>query len=391
MQKSIIVSLALVCAFFASFLTYRSSEFKEVSYAIAICVFLIVSFYSGISFRNSRLVSWFCVAYVLVLATSVVVNINSFASFPIQSFLYPLIFFLISGSLWKIFLIHGSAAVFLLSIFVANGFFALLGVIGISEIYGIGPITQGRAIFFTSLPSSGGLISNVNYYAATQAVGFWLLYFMLIRGVISWNMRWLVYFVAFSVILGSSRSSTLVLIGSFVLFIFFESKLKIRVLILIVSCFVISSIFVLYEFALNDDNLNVGLRLYKGLNNRDDLWGVGVNLASSSMFFGYGSPQVYQREMLLAGASTTTVQNTILSMLLMCGIGGVIFFMSSVLMAFFRFITWKDRRKEDSAVVALLFFVVGDSFVRSYIPGGVGPLPFLMTASIVYLLRRGKL
>jgi len=389
-KRATLQDFALGGAFLGSFLTYRSSEGKEIQYVIALGAFAFVAFLGGLSFRGARFIQRASVIYLAVSLIAMWVNVNSAETFSPQLIFYPIVFFLIGGCLWRIFLVGRYGALLVLSLFVANGAVALLGSLGFSEIPGIGSVTQGRAIFLTSLPSSGGLVWNVNYYAATQAVGFWLLFSMLKRGTLPRPARWMVYFVALSVVLGSSRSCTVALILSVLAYRFFEGGAGRRALILGGVTFFVFSFTSLYFVVLNDPDLNSGFRLYKGLNNREEVWDIGLELAAESKWFGYGSPNVVQHEMLMAGASTSTVQNSLLTMQLLFGIGGTLIFLASVGLPLLRLPSWEDRRPQDTAVFALLFFVILDSAVRSYLLGGVGPVPFSMMASIAYLIRRGK-
>jgi len=146
------------------------------------------------------------------------------------------------------------------------------------------------------------------------------------------------------------------------------------------------SLTTLYIWAANDPDLNAGLRIYKGLNSRGDLWIVAVELISKAPWFGYGSPQELAQAMILGGAGGTTSQNSLLSTQLMFGLGGTLVSLYLILSAALRFALDRARSPADTALICLMAFCFVDSFVRSYMIGGIGPIPFLFVAVIVYFL-----
>jgi O-antigen ligase len=198
---------------------------------------------------------------------------------------------------------------------------------------------------------------------------------------------YLISFVGATIILVSSRCFTVAMLISIAAYSFFRSGLSGRLALIAGGVLLVASAGSIYLYALSDQDLNAGLRLYKGFNNRDDLWAIGLDLAAKSPFFGYGSVDSVQDAMKSAGASNSTAQNTALTMLLVFGIGGALIFLYLVLAAVYRFIRLRNRAPEHVAVAVLLLFALIDSLVRSYIVGGVGVVPLLMCASMAYLIR----
>lgn len=323
MRHSDLKGFYLVLALFLSFLTYTAGEQKALIYFVAFLGSVGLAFCAGIGFSSRRrLLLWVIIFYFFVSIVSVSMNIGDIHQVPLQMFAYPLVAFLVVGSLWKVLCVPRVPALILVCLFVLNGVVALLGVFGFDNFPFLGKIQTGRALFMTNLPSAAGLVWNVNYFAATQAVGFWLLYSLWKQGALPRAVLPLIWFVGGSVILGSSRSCTISLVISVAFYWYWVSKIKGRMAIFLGVALLISAGSSIYLYALTDPELYSGLRLYKGLNNRDELWEIAFQLARQNFVFGLGSPAVLQDSMILAGATNSTAQNSSLTMLLLFGIGG---------------------------------------------------------------------
>ena len=380
-------SLAIFLALCVSFATYSSNQDKTLLYLFAVGVFFIAAQYNKISFVGGSVVLLYSFFYGMVSFVSFFIGSIEYGAPSVEVILYPFIFFLMAGALWKVFLLEGLAAKLVLFLFLSNVLVACAPYFGIESLPVIGVISTGRVIFFTSLPSSAGLFWNVNYFAATQAVGFWLLYSMLKRGTLPHSYRYFVYLVGLSVVMGSSRSITFSLIASLLAYQLLLSNGKYKFAFLLMAGVLSFGASGIVDSMYGDDEISEGLRLYKGLNNRDDLWEAGFEAALQAPFFGYGSPSVVSEKIMLLGATTSTVQNAYLTTQLLFGIFGLLVVYSMVVFAFVKTATLKRVASCDAAVFGLLTFTLLDSAVRSYLVGGIGPIPFLMSASVVYLLR----
>lgn len=382
-MKSFISLLVII----ASMATYFSSEGKNIFYFAFLMIFITsISLQKELYSRN-QLPLFIAIGYLLASCLSVITNFNDISADMIQSLAYPLILiFLVLGGWRVIFDTQGIHAKLVIILFTTNASVAFLSVAGlISELPLFGEITRGRFIFGTSIPSSAGLIWNVNYFAITQLVGFWLSYFIFSKN--SLNKRWVVplAFIALSIPLGSSRSITLSFLLSILIFLYIFSSKGLKKIILAVFAFSVFFSSSFYAYIINSDEIATSLRLDRGLNGRDELWEYGFNLFLDSPLFGMGS--IERMKQLLtetAGLHNTTVQNSILFTMIRIGSLGTFFMISFLIYSFYKFITAVNKTKFDAALFCCFFALILDSMVRSYSLGGVGLSPFIMSLIATY-------
>lgn len=380
------LSLALV--FFLGFLSYTTNDDKTVIYIATLLLFLVAVASQGFRIALSSQARFFSILYFLIVFLSILVNFYQ-VGLPIQVMAYPCIFFIGIGMLWRIYLISSSVKFFIVGIFLLNAVVALLSIgLNVSSIPVFGDITRGRYIFFTNFRSSAGMLWNVNYFALCQAVGFWVSYSLLMSSVGVNKSKLLsisvLIFLAVSVFFGSSRSISVLFLSTIFFGFFKRSKLFFLFLIIIALIIGVN----IYEFYLqNSDFIHEALRLNRGLNSRDEIWLSGLIVHEGSPFFGYGSTNEVGRLLLVNGSPTTSVQSSFFAYLLLFGWLGLVFFLAVVLRTFVLAFYRMDSEPAALGALCNILLLVGDSFSRTFILGGVGLLPLVFLASIGFFLR----
>lgn len=382
-------SRLVVLTVIASSFTYSLQDSKTVAYAFAILAVVLTVLSIGIRLRGISLL--LPVIYFVGAAVSLLGNIGLMNDFPFQSLMYPFIFALVYVVLWR-FIVESPDSVSGIKVyFVFVGVVAFLPLFGIGSLPFFGDIGTGRYIFFTALPSSASIYWNVNYYAAAQAAGFWLIVAILPPSEFNRKNIFILVFVGFSVFLGSSRSISLSFIFTLILFFVLRQGRVIRI-----SLLLFGALLIIFILGVDVDSLSVetqvALRLDRGLNSRDILWEVGIHLLSRSMFFGYGYTDVIGDLMLENGAPTTTLQNSFLTLSLLFGLFVSLTFYLISIFYILKYVV-KDRSSmcvKSDAVVCLFVFLLIDGIVRSFVFGGVGLLPLLLSCALAYLMNYEK-
>jgi len=168
------------CLVISSVSTYFSSDYKLLLYGVYFFVlvqYLIFTKFLPIPPLPILIAVFF---YFLGTVFSVVVNMGSASLGMFQTLIYPIVSALILSIAPNILndLSRKWAGAIIIFFFMnaVVAFFSIAGILQRLPLWG--EIVQGRFIFGTELPSSAGLIWNVNYYAVTQAVGFWLCFIL---------------------------------------------------------------------------------------------------------------------------------------------------------------------------------------------------------------------
>ena len=386
-------AVAAVLVLLTSVSTYFSSDYKNIFYAFFIFSFLF--YFSQLKniyvFNMNLLLIPF--GYVLATVISLLLNFDTLGSDAFQSLLYPLIFLLITIGGYRLLEdLGGIGSKVVISFFFLNGIISFLSIIGIlSQLPLFGEITRGRYIFGTTIQSSAGLIWNVNYYSVTQLIGFWLSVFCYFKFNLPKFWRLVIAFIAFSAILGSSRSITLSLTVSSGIFLYFNSTYYMRRLLEIIGLIMILSLGSLYAYLASDAELSATLRIDRGLNGRDELWDFAFTQFEQAPWFGTFSIEEIGKALIEDGGLTnTTVQNTLLFTLLRLGIFGTIFLIAFVLTAISKFLAKKNKEKIDVAIFCCFLSLIFDSIVRSYSLGGVGLSSLILAVSGTFLMVNRK-
>jgi hypothetical protein len=248
-----------------------------------------------------------------------------------------------------------------------------------------------RAIFLTAVPSSAGLVSNVNYYAIVQVLIGWALVGTADRAVRppgDARNRWLrplAIAVMASSIVGSSRGGVLSLLASALAY----TVLRIRgtagraMLAASLGAIVTAGAVVVHRF---QDVITVGLRIYKGLNDRDVIWEAARELFTSRPWLGWASVSTVETELLLLGSTNASVQSTWIMLLLRNGLVGTAL-LTALLVAVTLVVVRDARLRHAHAwAIALVVAWVVNSFVRTFSLGGIGFVPLLAALAIGRLL-----
>lgn len=388
-SKNILIALAI----FGSYISYLNFKFPYLGYIFAL-VSLTLYCLLYTKYRPRSSVLYMVLAYTFVILISLLGSDDFTVEGLIQQLLYPFSLLLLlvlscnlPNSLKKV-------ADFLVAIVLLNFFIAI-----VNSIFGpfglplLGDLRHGRDIFFLSLPSSAGLFWGVNYFAISNLVlSLFITYLYSLSNVKLNKFRRLFLILCYSsVIWGSSRSITAILLLC-VLLIFLFSKFNHRKVMvfgffsMLVASFTAAS---LYNYLSNDSYYNETFRIYKGLNNRDDIWEAGLVSLYENPILGNGSIASFEADLLSNGSPTTAVQNMYLLSLLKNGIAGYL-----ILMAFLFYSTYLFLRSNNPNTDKYLFLIVLtitlDGFFRSYSLGGLGTASFIFSLSISLLLNRVK-
>lgn len=373
----------------ASVATYTTDTDKLVLYLSVTGLILAAPLMIGFSFNFKSVLSFLVLLLAILAAISLILNVPRYSGFPVQTLLYPLIALIVCGSLWRVFIdLRGVAYGLVLAFFVLNGCVAAAAsFLGVRSLPYLGEIEVGRFIFLTDFPSSSGLLWNVNYYSATQVVAFWML-FAIGKARQTTKIEWLlIYFVGLSVIMGSSRSCTAAFLVSVIAYRYFSGSKAEKFAILGCAAALLAGIGGVVAYLEQNKTLYQGLRIYRGLNSRDELWQVGWGLVQQSLWFGYGSTDVVRELMIASGAPNPTVQNSYLTYLLVYGGFYALAMSAMIALVWFRFLKCAIKTPVLNAVFALFIFTSIDALVRTYLVGGVGFIPLLMFASMVFVVR----
>lgn len=382
-----------VATIIASMATYFSSESKILFYGLF--VFFLLSY---LLLRRSltirlRHVNVLAFLYMVFSVFSIILNLSVVSLDMVQTLLYPIVFMLVlAGGRDLIYDLGTRGAKVVISFFVLNALVAIMTVLGVLESLPLfGEIVRGRYIFGTNIASSAGLICNVNYYAVTQLVGFWVCMFCYERYQLRRKWFWITLFVCCSVIIGSSRSCTATLLLSLLMYLYFKLGRNGKMIYwLCVGAVVMASGFIVRTI-MNNEWLYTTLRIYRGLNNRDDLWLLGWKFVLDSPFFGIGSiEQIKNLMMENLGWQISSVQNSFLFSLLRIGFLGTGVVVMIIIIAILRFLTHRDKSETYIICFCTLSAVLMDSMVRTYTLGGIGFVPVVMSICISILVYGDK-
>lgn len=376
-MKSIVAVLLLL----SSVATYFSSDGKLLFYSIFLLFFGLFTLMRGIEIVSINLIL-IPLGYFLVTVLSLLSNYDSITDDAFQSLLYPFVFlFVLLGGRNILYDLTDKGAKLIILFFCINGLVAFASVMGLlSSLPVFGDITRGRYIFGTNIQSSAGLIWNVNYYAITQLVGFWvsIIVFLYYRLSKFWLM--LIFLIASSTIMGSSRGVTSALILSLLIYGYFHSSFSVRRLMEILGGIFVFSLGALFAYVSSNEQLSTSLRLDRGTNGRDELWRYAFELFADAPMLGLFSIEKIKTLLVVdGGLQNTTVQNTFLFTLVRLGLLGVFFVLLFVLAAVSNFMRNKHKTSVDVAIFCCFFCLILDSMVRSYSLGGAGFAPFMMT------------
>lgn len=376
-MKPIVAVLLLL----SSVATYFSSDGKLLFYAIFLLLFSLFTVMRGLEKVRINLML-IPIGYFLVTVCSLLSNYDNITDDAFQSLLYPFVYlFVLLGGRNVLYDLTSQGAKLVILFFCINGLVAFASVMGLlSSLPIFGDITRGRYIFGTSIQSSAGLIWNVNYYAITQLVGFWVSIIVFLNYRLSKFWLMLIFLIACSTIMGSSRGVTSALILSLLIYGYFHVGFSVKRLMEILGGIFVFSLGALFAYVSSNEQLSTSLRLDRGTNGRDELWQYAFELFSDAPLLGLFSIEKIKTLLVVdGGLQNTTVQNTFLFTLVRLGILGVLFLTLFVLAAVSNFIKNKQKSSVDIAIFCCFFCLVLDSMVRSYSLGGVGFAPFMMT------------
>lgn len=275
--------------------------------------------------------------------------------------------------------------------------------------YTIGPLIVSQyyplRIGSLTVPTTSSLIWNTNYYAITLVISYAMLKFygvsfiprktriryglelMLIAAIILTKSRvgvalillmFGVQFLRWLNELPARRKSFLILIGT-----------GVAIGLIAVNHFGIGG----YSASIFKAFATVGQDFFleKGLNLRDVLWPHGLELFfKHPLGIGFGS---FSEVFFSTGAPTTTVQNTFVTYLLIGGVPLGILVVVIVLTALATYLRFYHRIRSSARGPELTRFVISmlavcsivliDGMARTYILGGIGFIPFMLTFAVL--------
>lgn len=373
-----------------SILSYSLILPKNLAYLATLsCIFFFALYGKKSGLSKFRFFFFLTIIYAIISLISIL-NYGIFSVKDIfQAIMYPF-----SGLLLLIFGAQMLASLrkrecyFLLFFFLFNGVIALSNsLFGPFNIPSIGVLPVGRVIFGTSIPSSAGLLWNVNYYSITQAIGFWLCFYIFDRIIINKRLiGFCLLLISLSVLIGSSRSISLGFVFSIIFYFSLKKLTRSKAFILIITIGAILLFSPFIEHFLYGDWAYQNLRIYKGFNSRDLIWDSALKMISTRPILGWGSISSIENALITDfGAPTTSVQNSIILSVVRVGFLGTIFWVIIVtipLLKAFRCTSCASLLKLLSAIILIII----DSFFRTYSYGGVGfiPLIFLIYLSVIY-------
>ncbi len=393
-------SICFAFLILGSFLSYAQSGYNPISmigYFISIASLLATYFslQKDHKFFRQKVTIFFV---IFMLATIFSISLNALDAFLtpriVQELIYPFSASIILLYGYRFFYNKPKIALnFIIILSITNFLAGFLGIFAnISYIPIFGDIKTGRYIFGTSIPSSNGLMLNVNYFATAQLV-FSFLYILIIN--YSYQKpklkHWIVFFgIATTSLIGSSRGITLSLLSGLwvVLLISSLSKskdggnlAKLYIFLTVVIAFTIGFLF--YE-----DFYSI-FRLHRGLNARDEIWTIAIHAWLEKPFFGWSfntgeamgifSYGEFEDKSTHSGYIHTLLRGGIISFIVVYGM---------VLYSIFCGLglsrkAWIDHKW---AVGAVVTYLVASGF-RSYSFGGLGLLPLLASIALSLCLH----
>ncbi|WP_017756536.1 O-antigen ligase family protein [Calidifontibacillus oryziterrae] len=272
----------------------------------------------------------------------------------------------------------------LLILALINGFIAVLGSFGIiSSIPLFGEIETGRYIFGTNIPSSTGLNNNVNYYSTTQVVLLLLIILLKYISKEEYNRTDspLLMLIFVSSFFGSSRG---VLLGLFlslltivIISYFYSSTLqKFKIFLGLIVLIILLVVWVTQNFQYINNFILEDLRFNRGLNGREDLWGVWVDRFKERPFLGWGSMEFKARDFINLYGVERSFQNSYLTVLYR---GGLTLFICTyglmVVCLIYNLGKVKNFFYINRYNMSIIVFFLFNAMVRNFSFGGIGLLP----------------
>lgn len=337
--------------------------------------------------RNGLFILGIGLALQCVTVTALVQSPRLDVEEALQGMLYPIVqsTLLLTGYC-AIVRYQTSVAVALWVVAFLNGAVALANTLaGPLHLPVFGVLQHGRAIFGTDLPSSAGLMFNVNYYATFQGAVFLML--LGLRDNAAQVSRWGTVGLAavlLSGVLGSSRGATAALVlalGAYVLLKSAKAVQYMRATVLIIGVVAVCVYLLTHYYPTIADTF----RFAKGLNNRDTIWGAAVKMYSQRPWIGWGGHNYIADQLLTHGSPNASVQSTFLIYLLRVGAVGFIL-VGALLLAAVPPLRNSAFRARNAWAYALVLYWLINSAVRTYTLGGLGAIPVLATVGLSVLL-----
>lgn len=388
-----LLSCLLICGSYLSYTASDDSVFSLLGYGIAVGA-LIFSLLKCYRFNNLIISKAFLIFFLYSMATLISIFYNLGDSFKFVRFLqelfYPLVIFIVLLTGYQLI---GRSNLLLLNIItilaIINFSVAFLSIVGVLSSLGpFGDVKMGRYIFGTTVRSSSGLMSNVNYYASTQsALGFlYGLVASIYFGVLK-RRHWIIMLLIISSsVLGSSRGVTLASLWSITYLIYFSvSSARLQGKFI----FYMGAALALLTGGIYYDTLYEVFRMERGLNARDDIWVTVLDAWLDRPILGWGmegdvAMGVYSYGDL-EGRST---HSGYLHLLLK---GGIVSFIIVYGLLFY-FYYWSIKRRNlyfvDRFAIACIIFYLINSLFRVYSVGGVGLIPLLPLLALSVLMYR---
>ncbi len=250
--------------------------------------------------------------------------------------------------------------------------------IGPLTIPGVGELVRGRAIFFSGIESSAGVLANVNYYAATQVMLFWLAMATRRQTRLTGTVSGMICaIILISSLLGSSRGATLAAIVSlYVYWTIRHSRSGARMIfgIAVFSLLAYGAV----SLVTSSDDVQSAIRVHKGLNGRDVRWESAMDAIAEHPWLGMG----LEVEVEASSSAVGSAQNTLIMSLLRVGVLGSVPWILLVLFCLVRSVRCKVPAWAPCAVVVWLI----DGTVRVYSLGGIGLIPMIAALGLAEII-----
>lgn len=277
----------------------------------------------------------------------------------------------------------------------ANAAVALLGSFGlVSSLPIFGEIETGRYIFGTTIASSAGLNDNVNYYATTQAT-IAIFYLLLVRvgreRIRKTDIVHVILISAFS-LLGSSRGVLIGILATICVvtaihFFYLKSLKKLSITLGVLMLLLPVVVWCLYNYKSLYEFIMLDLRFIRGLNGREDIWGIWFRRFIERPIFGWGTMDIVASDFIETYGYSRSFHNSYLTVLYR---GGVSLFLATYgLMAvviIYNIRKVKDYFYANRYCMGIIAFYLINSMVRNFSFGGIGllPLTFGIALSICF-------
>lgn len=260
--------------------------------------------------------------------------------------------------------------------------------------YGVNSGRQG----FAGFPAVEGLARNVNYNLLMVSIASILTMLAVNRRNKVWLVPLLLVFLMLALLMSGSRGGALSLLFSSVVGLAcWKAPRLLRIIFVALPIVILSAL----TLGVSDIDLLIlqvsqdfsGLRLEKGLNNRDVIWLAVQDMFAEKPFFGWGDISRIERALVTTYDSPTmSVQGGYLMLLLRGGAVGLLIWaviLTYVVSKAIRYVRKDWRSEEDMRRYIVAFMVLSviliDNLFRSYMPGGVGFIPLMMLSSMSYL------